>query len=307
MTTTPCWICDSRAGFIFQKRVLHRYDVRYYKCTTCGFLQTETPYWLDDAYREPINAYDVGAVERNLWTAELTRRLLSGWFDPNQQFVDYGGGTGLFVRLMRDAGYEFFRHDRFCPNIYAQGFDLSDSGREQGFGLVTAFELLEHTTRPTEDFRVISSLSDSFFFSTLLQPTDDKDLANWVYLAPYCGQHVSFFTHRSLQIVAERLHCFLYTNNSNLHLLTPRRLDINIGQIGAKDGRPRNFMRRLLRKLDTMISRVEARRPSLYEHDLAVVHARAERLNASTAQEIVPQPAAALIYTSPERAASQAD
>ncbi|MGH8033486.1 MAG: hypothetical protein ACREO8_14295, partial [Luteimonas sp.] len=41
----------------------------------------------------------------------------------------------------------------------------------------------------------------------------------WWYYAPESGQHIGFFTHRSLSILAERLGLRLSSNARNLHVL----------------------------------------------------------------------------------------
>jgi hypothetical protein len=44
-------------------------------------------------------------------------------FDANNRFIDYGGGYGLFVRLMRDAGFDYYWFDKFCDNVLSKGFE----------------------------------------------------------------------------------------------------------------------------------------------------------------------------------------
>lgn len=279
MTKTSCHICESPAYSLFQKRILHRYDVNYFKCCNCGFLQTETPYWLDDAYDAPVNPYDIGAVQRNLQTASITSNLLSHWFDPTKRFLDYGGGTGLFVRLMRDAGYDFYRYDRFCPNIYAAAFDLSDSESDHGFELVTSFEVLEHSPAPLDDFRAMFTLSDSLFCTTCLQPDNPDDLIDWSYLAPYCGQHIGFFTVKSLEIVADRLSRHLSTNGRNLHLLTSRKLQISLQDLTIDKRPTKNLIRRLLDALHPQPAETRPTRVSLSAHDFDLILARAKTMH----------------------------
>jgi hypothetical protein len=97
--------------------------VNYFQCSSCGFIQTETPYWLDEAYKYPINPEDTGLVNRNIVSAKRTSSLLYFLFDPHGTYLDYGGGYGLFVRLMRDSGFNFYWTDPFTKNIFAEGFE----------------------------------------------------------------------------------------------------------------------------------------------------------------------------------------
>jgi len=43
-----CKICSSNSSHIFSHDVLKKYNVKYFKCENCGFIQTENPYWLEE-------------------------------------------------------------------------------------------------------------------------------------------------------------------------------------------------------------------------------------------------------------------
>src|SRR5437764_1504467 len=104
-----CNICEHDSRPFATAKLLHQYDVQYYRCVECGFVQTETPYWIDEAYTDPINESDVGLVSRNISFSRVTSFVISAFFDADARFMDYGGGYGLFVRLMRDMGFDFYR------------------------------------------------------------------------------------------------------------------------------------------------------------------------------------------------------
>ncbi len=38
-------------------------------------------------------------------------------------FLDYAGGYGVFTRLMRDIGFDFYWHDPYTQNLFANGFE----------------------------------------------------------------------------------------------------------------------------------------------------------------------------------------
>jgi hypothetical protein len=112
-----CNICSHSTEPFASAKILDRYDIRYYQCTHCGYVQTEPPYWLDEAYSTVINDSDIGLVRRNLKLAQLTQSVITSFFGNSGKFVDYGGGYGLFVRLMRDKGMKFYRYDPLCENL----------------------------------------------------------------------------------------------------------------------------------------------------------------------------------------------
>jgi len=46
-----CRLCGGEARLYGGRSVLGKYEVAYYECGQCGSLQTEEPYWLEEAYR----------------------------------------------------------------------------------------------------------------------------------------------------------------------------------------------------------------------------------------------------------------
>ena len=217
-----CKICDSNSHYFATAKVLQKYNVNYFQCSNCGFVQTEEPYWLDEAYSEAIAVSDVGLVYRNNMMANIASKLLFNYFDSQAKFLDYGGGYGLFVRLMRDKGFDFYWFDKFCKNIFACGFEFQDNQRKN-LELITAFELFEHLTNPSQEFKKILNLCPNILFSTELLPEDNPTPDNWWYYTPHEGQHISIYTRKSLEILASRHNLKLYTNGKSLHLLTTKQ------------------------------------------------------------------------------------
>ncbi len=210
---TSCKICGTESEKAFSKKVLHKYDIDYFTCHACGFMQTEKPYWLAEAYSEAITAQDVGLVLRNLNLVEVAKKVILNNFESTGKFLDWGGGYGLFTRLMRDKGFHFFHHDPHCENLFAKAFE----GKGSGYALVTSFEVLEHLENPLQSFKEMFSFGDSILFTEELIPS--KDVENWWYIAPEHGQHVSFFSKKSLEIIAEKNNAYL-SSRDNIHLIS---------------------------------------------------------------------------------------
>src|ERR1043166_3073640 len=221
-----CNVCESPNELFGTGLVLNKYNVNFFRCPRCGFIQTETPYWLDEAYATPIASSDIGYVSRNVGMARGTRALISLAFDANKRFVDYGGGYGMFVRLMRDAGFDFWRYDRHCENLFAQGFDLNASSlaKNQTFELLTAFEVFEHLVDPRQELEQMLKLSPTIFFSTLILPDPAPAIGSWWYYVLAHGQHIAFYTVRSLEVLAEKHNLKLCTNGQSLHLLSRAKI-----------------------------------------------------------------------------------
>jgi hypothetical protein len=202
--------------FFDEAKILRKYQIQYFRCTACGFLQTETPYWLDEAYSSAIAKQDTGILERNLLNRELTNAVLTLLCPEVKVSVDFGGGHGVFVRLMRDRGFHFVWHDPHAANDYAPGFEYQEG---QKCDFLTAFEVLEHLHDPVVSLTRMMSLSPNVFVSTLLLPQPIPKISDWWYYATLSGQHVSFYTLETLQIIAKRFGRQLQSRGS-YHLFT---------------------------------------------------------------------------------------
>lgn len=219
-TTISCRVCNSPADFFATARILGKHDISYYHCKNCFFIQTESPYWLNEAYADAIIKSDIGLVSRNVSFCKHTKLLINTVFNPNAKFVDYGGGYGMYVRLMRDAGFDFYRADPHCQNLFSQGFDATPGTQYEA---LTAFEVFEHLAEPVQTVAEMLTYSKSILFSTRLMPNPPPNPdAHWYY-ALEGGQHVALYHQRSLEVLAERFGLYLATDGRGLHLMTPHR------------------------------------------------------------------------------------
>ena len=228
-----CKVCESDSYHFAKGQVLGKYDVDYFQCSNCGFVQTEEPYWLEEAYSQPIASSDVGLAYRNLSFSQVTQNLLFNFFNHQARFIDYGGGYGLFVRLMRDAGFDFYWFDKFCQNIFAQGFEITPSDNKS-FELVTAFEVFEHLVNPIDELEELLKNSRNILLSTELLPESNPKPDEWWYYVLHEGQHVSLYTAKALSIIADKFNLNFYSNGSSLHLLTEKNLPANLFEQLAK-------------------------------------------------------------------------
>ena len=222
-----CKICNADAPKIFSARVLQKYDVGYFQCSTCGFAFTDNAYWLDEAYKDAISDLDVGYATRNIYLVELTAMIIKICYKTPNKYMDYGGGYGLFVRLMRDRGFNFFRQDRYCKNIFANHFDHESLVNEK-LELATAFEVFEHLPEPLAELELMLAQAKSVLFSTEILPTNHlTNVKEWWYFMPETGQHLSFYSIESLKSIAKKYQLNLYSNGKNLHLLTSKKFILN--------------------------------------------------------------------------------
>lgn len=224
-----CKICQSSTKSLFTTSVLQKYKVEYYQCNSCNFIQTERPYWLDEAYGNAITKLDIGLIYRNQLFSTVLEKLILANFNSDSKFLDYGGGYGMFVRMMRDLGFNFFRQDIYCENLFAEYFDITDIEIDhKAFEITTAFEVFEHLENPLSEIEKMLFYSDTIIFSTELQPsTEIKHVDDWWYFIPETGQHIAMYHIKSLEKIAEYFQMNLYSNGSSLHMITKKHFDKN--------------------------------------------------------------------------------
>ncbi len=223
MTLPPCPVCGAAEREpVLRQTLLGRHDVGYHLCRTCGLLQTDPPHWLDEAYAQAIADTDTGLLQRNLDHARFLNLLLQTAFDPAGRFVDVAGGYGVLARLLRDRGFDAYRSDKYCANLFADGHEPFDGLRAEA---LFAFEVLEHVSDPVAfvEGEFARYGCRSMVLSTLTF-SGAPPAPGWWYYSPETGQHVSFYQPRTLQRLAERLGCEYTRIHDGLHLLMARPL-----------------------------------------------------------------------------------
>ena len=221
--TKSCPISGDEMDFIFQKKVLGNYEVKYYKCLKCGLIQTEKAYWLDKAYENAITALDLGLASRNYFNRLRLEPLLWYLFDRKSKYVDIGGGYGLLTRLMRDIGFDFLSYDIYCENIFAKSYE---PGAGQKFDALFAFEVFEHIEEPLiflkenlENYGAKTMVFSTLTFKETI-PAED-----WWYYSFDIGQHVSLYQEQSIHEMANKVGLTYYPLSNDLHIITDRKIN----------------------------------------------------------------------------------
>ena len=214
-----CHICGEVTTPWEKAKILKKYEVSYYRCPNCGFVQTEKPYWLDEAYSTVIDMEDIGILARNNSNAAVVDRLLTAFFPSAKTFLDAGGGYGIFVRLMRDRGSDFQWDDKYTQNLFARGFEKS----RDRYDVVTAFELFEHYDEPLKEIKNLAELGENIVFSTVLLPDPVPRPDEWWYYSTSTGQHISFYTKQALEHCARLIGCH-YTGTADIHIFSKRKI-----------------------------------------------------------------------------------
>jgi hypothetical protein len=234
-----CRLCGGATTFRFTELVLNKYMVRYWQCVGCGSMQTDKPYWLDDAYAVVHSATDTGMVARTLHMTQVTSLLLRlANLQQPTPCLDWGGGNGLFCRFMRDQGYNFLNHDKYAEPFYCMGF-TADGATTAGYDVVTSFEVFEHLAEPKNDLTAILELKPKLWiFSTQLYDKQDR---HWGYFGPSQGRHVFFYSERALRDFAD-VNGYSFMRGRHLHMFVKRKNNPYM-----QNGLAAHFARRILR------------------------------------------------------------
>ena len=217
-----CRVCRSTSESFAHATILGRYDIEYFRCRDCQFIQTEDPFWLAEAYSDAIVSTDVGLIGRNERYAKIADRILRFVYPRAIRCVDYGGGYGMFTRMMRDRGHHFLHRDPFCKNLFAAGLEAEPD--ETGFDFLTAFEVFEHFDDPHVDLKRLDRIADHWLVSTETVPDPVPQPDQWWYYVLDGGQHISLWSRRSLQLVASQYNRHLISYGG-LHLFSRSKVN----------------------------------------------------------------------------------
>ena len=218
-----CKICGASTRKFGEATVLGKHRAEYDQCARCGSIFARHPYWLSEAYGNAITASDLGTVSRTDQNSLKTKALIDFFYNSTTMFLDYGAGYGMFVRRMRDLGYNFYAHDLHCQNLFSGQFQLSGL-KDKNFDLITAFEVFEHLEDPLNVFNRLLAHGDHLLITTDLLPASAPALSDWWYYGLEHGQHISFYTLTALQKIAAANNRFLYSNGTTLHLFSRKRI-----------------------------------------------------------------------------------
>jgi hypothetical protein len=215
-----CRVCSGESKEIFSAKILNKHFIKYYHCSVCDFLQTEDPFWLNEAYQAAIGITDTGILKRNQLFAKRSAVVISSFYNPNKKFLDFAGGYGIFVRIMRDFGFDFYLYDPFAENLFAKGFEYN---KRDKILLITAFECFEHFSDPIAEIKKMLDISGNIIFSTRLFHGTPPKPSEWWYYSLDSGQHISFYSNATLQYIAIKFNLYLNSDNKAFHIISKEK------------------------------------------------------------------------------------
>lgn len=223
-----CKICGNESENFRKIKIMNKYEISYYYCHSCEFIQTEEPYWIEEAYTETINLTDVGIMKRNQILSQFSTIIIYFFFNKNKKYLDYAGGYGIFTRLMRDIGFDFYWSDKYTENLLAKGFEYN---KEDKYELLTSFESFEHFSHPLIEIENMLKISDNILLSTTLTPVQKPLHEEWYYYGLEHGQHISFYSIITMNYLADKYGLNFYTNGKNIHLFTKKKINKSLFKV----------------------------------------------------------------------------
>jgi hypothetical protein len=229
----PCPVCQSTTAYLdsvnFNKSCEEvrglflppsEKFIDYFLCNQCGFCFAPEMYaWSFDDFGKYIYNQDYEQVDPDykLLRPQGNANLIDQWFGSRKsglRHLDYGGGSGLLSRELRDKGWDSTTYDPFV-NADVRVSDLGS------YDLVTAFEVFEHVTDVEGLMHNLRTLCKDglVVFSTLLS---DGEIApakkvTWWYAGPRNG-HISLFSTQSLHVCMLRSGFQFASASPNLHI-----------------------------------------------------------------------------------------
>lgn len=215
-----CRVCGTtHFGPSFSAQLLNQ-RVDYFDCRVCGYLHTQEPTWLDQAYVSAINNCDTGIMLRNQTNVGIVLATLGMLGSRLGRVVDCAGGYGILVRLLRDKGVDALWADPYCKNLLAIGFEYTN----EEASLVTAFEAFEHFVEPLHEVEKLFAIAPNLLISTELIPTPTPASDKWWYYGLDHGQHIGFYRIQTLKWIAKRYNKHLISDGSSYHLFSETRI-----------------------------------------------------------------------------------
>jgi len=211
--------------------VLGKFAAVLVSCNSCGQEWFDSPEaWLAEAYASSIANTDTGIVARSLGihriiSSFLTISNLSG------KVLDWGSGSGLLTRLLRDDGHDCYGLEPYTPPVLAGGFTWEsqlEAFAQAPYRAIIAIEVVEHLPNPQEFFSAALSITDTLIFSTELVDRS-RHGEDWWYYSRETGQHITFYTRASLARLAFLSSCkYASSRNKRVHVVTRRPADLRL-------------------------------------------------------------------------------
>jgi len=191
-----CPICSSKSEIYGKGVVLNKYEISYFRCSRCGFINTEKPYWLDEAYGRVVSDNQKFRAQQNV---PIVISYIKEQLDPKGFYLDYGcARNAYFVEIMRKYCFKFVGYDK-----YEKVLDQYKGKLSRQFEMITSWEVFEHLPNPKEVVSEMLQYTNVIMIGTQRVQLNNPPKLNWNYFSRPSGRHISFYTMESFGILGK--------------------------------------------------------------------------------------------------------
>lgn len=223
LPTCRCCLGDTS---YFSTSTILGFSAEYLICLKCSSVQVNNPIWIEQAHAKAISSLDTGLVSRCISASRLTATLLYLEGKKESKGLDWGGGTGLLTRLLRDQGFRVRSYDKYAKAEHAEEFESTQVQSEEPATFMTSIECFEHLVSPIDAFKTVSMKKEYFIFTTnvIATPPPDPAKASWWYYVPESGQHITFVSRKGMEEFRNILGFKHYLAFGDLHVMSRSKL-----------------------------------------------------------------------------------
>ncbi len=220
-TLSQCRCCLGPTKYFSTASILD-FSASYSICLNCSSVQVDNPKWIEEAHSKAISNLDTGLVARCVSAGRMISTLLFLEGKKQSKGIDWGGGTGLLTRLLRDQGFDVQSYDKYASADHAEGFEANLEEAEDAATFVLSIECFEHLINPIDAFQSVTRKKDYFIFTTEIidTPPPDPAKASWWYFLPESGQHITFASKKGLDEFCKVLGFENYKSFGSLHVMS---------------------------------------------------------------------------------------
>ena len=114
-----CRCCNENITLKLFSAELLKKNIDYFECNKCGYVFTEDPTWLNEAYKNPINNSDTGIMLRNLSNTSLVMATLT-LMKKRKSYLDLliGKGSPIEGLINKSMIINMYKKDNPKDNQY---------------------------------------------------------------------------------------------------------------------------------------------------------------------------------------------
>ncbi len=220
-----CRCCMGPTKYFSTATILD-FSATYSICSNCSSVQVDNPTWIEKAHSKAISNLDTGLVSRCVSAGRMISTLLFLEGERESKGIDWGGGTGLLTRLLRDQGFHVRSYDKYASAAHAEGFESNLEEAEEASTFIVSVECFEHLINPIDAFESVTRKKDYFIFTTEVidTPPPDPAKASWWYFVPESGQHITFASKKGLDDFRRVLGFGHYKRFGSLHVMSRSKM-----------------------------------------------------------------------------------